>query len=354
MKFSLTEKEEKKLLALFAQHEKNVDYFIYLSHVLTDNPQLLDEKAQKEIKDKNDFEKKNLAFDQLEKLYKYDNDFIKDNIRWDTVLLNAEDFKANPYLKAINELTFKEEGWTLSRVNRKAYTLCPYQEEYAYGANYSIKMSLMIFKSDYIYPSISLYDTEWMSLNQHEIRTMEIPIQLARGKVLTLGLGLGYYAYMVSLKEEVKEVHIVEMDLELIKLFTKYLLPLFPHPEKIHIHKADAFYFIKDIKDKDYDFIFSDLWHNVADGYPAYLLLKKHFINFKYTQCSYWIENSILNYLRMLVIGVMKDEYYSNNSEFDELQEFIKDRLKDYEIKDSNNLDSLLNIKGLNYIFFDK
>ena len=96
------------------------------------------------------------------------------------------------------------------------------------------------------------------------------------------------------------------------------------------------------------------MWHNVADGVPSYLKLKKQFNNFKYTQCSYWIENSILNYLRMLVIGVMKDEYYSNNSEFDELQEFIKDRLKDYEIKDSNNLDSLLNLKGLNYIFFDK
>ena len=52
-------------------------------------------------------------------------------------------------------------------------------------------MGLMMFKSDYIYPSIRLYDTEWMSLNQHEIRTMEVPIQLAKGKVLTLGLGLG-------------------------------------------------------------------------------------------------------------------------------------------------------------------
>ena len=44
-----------------------------------------------------------------------------------------------------------------------------------------------------------------MSLNPYEIRTMENAIITARGKVLTLGLGLGYYAYMVHLKEEVKE-----------------------------------------------------------------------------------------------------------------------------------------------------
>ena len=353
MKFSLNEKEEKKLLSLFDQHEKNLDYYIYLSHIFNEKRQLLSFDELKKSANKNDFEIKNLAFDKLENLYKNDNSFIKNNIRWDTTVLSAQDYQANPYFMAIKDLTFKESGWTLTRLNNKAYTLLPYQEEYAYGSNYAIKMGLTMFKSDYIYPSLLLYDTEWMSLNQHEIRTMEVPIQLARGKVLTLGLGLGYYAYMVSLKEEVKEVHIVEMDLELIKVFNKYLLPLFPHPEKIHIHKADAFHFINDIKDKDYDFIFSDLWHNVSDGVSAYLKLKKHFYSFKYTTCTYWIEGSLLAYLRLLVIGIMKDECESNESEYDGLQLFIKDRLKDYGIKNTNDIDALLNLKGLNSAFFD-
>lgn len=349
MKFSLNELEEKKLLELFEQHESNVDYFLYLYRVLVDQPQLLLEVS----KGKTDFEDKNIAFDNLEKKYPITNDFVRKSIRWDTQMLSSEHYLVNPYLKALNNITFKEAGWTLTRVKCKAYTLCPYDEEYLYGPNYEVKMALGMFKSDYIYPSICLYDNEWMSLNQHEIRTMEIPIQLARGKVLTLGLGLGYYAYMVSLKEEVKEVHIVEMDLELIKLFNKYLLPLFPHPEKIHIHKADAFYFIKDIKDQDYDFIFSDLWHNVADGYPSYLLLKKKFYDFKYTKCTYWIENSITAYLRMLIIGVMKNEYYKNDVEYSETEQFIKDKLTNYSISGSNDIDSLLNNKGLNKIFFE-
>ena len=349
MKFSLKTNDEQKLLALFNQHAANIEYFLYLYKVIVDGKQFLKEANQ----DKSEFENKNLAFDNLEKEYPIKNDFVKKNIRWDTKLLTAKDFLANPYLKAINDLTFKEAGWLLTRQNRKAYSLCPYDEEYAYGANYSLKMALAMFKSDYIYPSICLYDTEWMSLNPHEIRTMETPILLARGKVLTLGLGLGYYAYMVSLKEEVQEVHIVEMDLELIKLFNKYLLPLFPHPEKIHIHKADAFYFIENIKDRDYDFIFSDLWHDVSDGVPSYLKLKKHFINFKYTQCFYWIENSIIAHLRMMVIDVMKCEYYHANDELDEFKKSIRDKLENYVIKDTNDIDSLLNLKGLNKIFFD-
>ena len=350
MKFALDEKNKKKLIALFDQHESNIGYFHYLYHIILDNKQYL---TPQEAVNKNDDEKKKYALDRLEKKNHTVNRFILENLRWDIKFLKAKDYRANPYLVALKDLTFKEAGWTLTREIRKAYTLCPYDEEYPYGGNYAIKIQLAMFEDDYIYPSIHLHNYEWMSLNQHEIRTMEVPIALAKGKVLTLGLGLGYYAYMVSLKEEVTEVHIVEMDLELINLFNKYLLPLFPHPEKIHIHKADAFYFIEGIKDKDYDFIFSDIWFDASDGAEAYLKLKKHFYNFKYTKCTYWIENAIITNLRMSVINVMKHEYYRSKESLDEFEQFIKDKLANYIIKDTNDIDSLLNLKGLNNLLFE-
>ena len=352
MKFSLKDTEEKKLLSLFNQQEANLDYIFALIDLFKINKSPLDKKTQERLADKSDYEKKEALFNKLETIYANKSDFVKKNIKWETVVLNADHFKNNPYLKVLNNLSFKEKGWMLSNEKKESYTLCPYDEEYAYGSNYSLKMALGMFSKDYIYPSLKLYDCEWMSLNQHEIRTMETPIALSKGKVLTLGLGLGYYAYMVSNKEEVKEVHVVEMDLELINLFNKYLLPLFPHKEKIHIHKADAFYFIESIKDKDYDFIFSDIWHNVSDGVLSYLKLKKKFNSFKYSKCTYWIEDSILSYLRLLVIGVIKDEYYSHENEYDDLQKYIKERLRDYEFKNSDDIDSLLCLKGLNNLFF--
>ena len=73
MKFSLNEKEEKKLLSLFDQHEKNLDYYIYLSHIFNEKRQLLSFDELKKSANKNDFEIKNLAFDKLENLYKNDN-----------------------------------------------------------------------------------------------------------------------------------------------------------------------------------------------------------------------------------------------------------------------------------------
>ena len=339
MKYSLNEKEEKALVALLDQHEKNIDYLLYLRDIVWEK----EIKANTE-ETQNEFEKRTSLFNNLEKEKPFPNSFVEKNILWDTQLLNADDFKINPYVKALNSLSFSENDWSLGYKTLKAYTLFPYQEEYHYAPNYLLKMGLAYFDKDYIYPSLSLFDREWMSLNPYEIRTMEIPIQLARGKVLTLGLGLGYFAFMAHLKENVKEIHIVEMDVELIKAFEKYLLPLFPHREKIHIHKADAFNFITNVKDKDYDFIFSDLWHDVSDGLPMYLKLKKHFNDFKYTTCTYWIEGSLITYLRLLIIGVIKDEYYSNKTKYDEIQLLIKSQLNDYMISNTYDIDSLLNI----------
>ena len=349
MTFDLNDIETKKLVSLIEQHEKNIDYLLYLRDIIWDKP--VADKTQ--IIGENQYQKRDYLFIEMEKSHPFPNAFVKKNIAWDSKLLRIQDYEANPYLNAIKNLTFNKEEWSLSHKALKAYSLFPYEEEYHYGPNYNIKMSLAYFDDDYIYPSISLYDNEWMSLNPYEIRTMENAIITARGKVLTLGLGLGYYAYMVHLKDEVKEVHIVEMDLELIKVFNEYLLPLFPHPEKIHIHKADAFYFIKDIKDKDYDFIFSDLWHDVSDGLSMYLKLKEYFNKFSYTQCHYWIEGAIITYLRMLVIGIIKDEYYQYDNDYDDLQRFIKNRLKEYIIKNSYDIDSLLSIKGLNQLLLN-
>ena len=347
MLFDLNESEKSKITALFAQHEKNIDYLLYLQPLIW-------QKACKnpaELKQDDPYKKRDFLFDSLENKHPVPNDFVKKNIKWDTKLLRAEDFETNPYLKKLRSISFNKDDWSLKNKKLEAYSLFPYEEEYHYASNYLLKMSLAFFDKDYIYPSISLYNNEWMSLNPYEIRTMETPIILARGKVLTLGLGLGYFAYMTHLKDEVKEVHIVEMDKGLIEVFEEYLLPLFEHPEKIHIHKADAFNYIENIKDKDYDFIFSDLWHDTSDGLPMYLKLKHIFSAFKYTQCTYWIESALVTHLRTLVIGIMRDEFYQNESEYNESQTLIKDRYKNYTIHNSYDLDGLLNIKGLSLLY---
>ena len=350
MRFPSDEKEIKKLVSLFAQHEKNIGYLETLSSIIWQNNGF----DLAIFKDKNTFEKRTLFADNLIKKYQIQDGFASKSIRWDTNLIDIREFLTNPYVEALKKVSFNEADWKLNSIIMKAYTLFPYEEEYHYGGDAILKMNLGFFDQDYSYPTLSLYDQEWMSLNPYEIRTMEIPIGVAKGKVLTLGLGLGYFAYMAHLKEDVKEVHIVEMDVDLIKTFNQYLLPLFPYPEKIHIHKADAFYFVKQIKDRDYDFIFADLWHDVSDGLPAYIKLKQAFKGYCSTKIHYWIEGSVVSYLRLLTIGVMKDEYYHLDNEYDGIQLTIKKSLEKIVIKNSYDLDSILNIQGLQNLFLIK
>ncbi len=88
-------------------------------------------------------------------------------------------------------------------------------------------------------------------------------------------------------------------------------------------------------------------WHDVSDGLPMYIKLLERFDKFTYTKRHYWIENSLIAYLRLLIIGVIKDEYYKNESDYDEIQLTIKKNLENYTLHNSYELDALLNIQGV-------
>ena len=67
-----------------------------------------------------------------------------------------------------------------------------------------------------------------MSLHPNEIETILPKAREARGRVLCLGLGMGYYLYHASLNPDVESVTAVERDPEINSWFTRSLLPLFP------------------------------------------------------------------------------------------------------------------------------
>jgi hypothetical protein len=154
------------------------------------------------------------------------------------------------------------------------------------------------FTNEFMFPAVLENDRIWMTITPNEIQTMKEPVEQAFGHVLTYGLGLGYYAYMVSEKTNVESVTIVEANEDVIRLFTQYVLPQFKHAQKIKIIKADAFeYAQKHMSKANYDFVFTDLWHDVSDGIDMYLKMKKYEKLTPNTVFTYWIEKSILCYL---------------------------------------------------------
>lgn len=157
------------------------------------------------------------------------------------------------------------------------------------------------FTEEFRFPAVLENGIEWMTVTPNEIETMKEPIANARGRVLTLGLGLGYFAFSASQKEDVESVTVIERDARVIELFNTYLLPQFPHREKIRVIEADAFAYFDSLSPHDFDSIFADLWHDQGDGLDMYLRLRRTEKQRKLRNVDFWIEPTLLSSLRHMV-----------------------------------------------------
>lgn len=154
------------------------------------------------------------------------------------------------------------------------------------------------FDQKFSYPAVLESNREWMLITPNEIETMKQTIADATGNVLTYGLGLGYFAYMVSEKETVSSVTIVEKDKDVIQLFRTYILPQFHHSEKITLICEDAFCFAEKLKNiNPYHYIFTDLWHDASDGVDLYLKMKTYEAPNSKCVYGYWIEKTLKLYI---------------------------------------------------------
>jgi len=218
------------------------------------------------------------------------NNYIKRSIK----LLDSNDYKNNEYYKNIKVDNIKYKKWELKNKSYNPYELFVY-DDFLYDNEYVIPR-LGFFNKRYHYLSVYNNNRLWMSITPNEINTMKEPVELANGNVLVIGLGLGYYQYMISLKENVQSITIVELDKDVIDLFKKIILPRFEFKDKIKIINDDGIEYLKKINDNDYDFIFIDIYHDVSDGLPIYKEILPYFKNFKNTKYHFWIEKTIKYY----------------------------------------------------------
>lgn len=81
------------------------------------------------------------------------------------------------------------------------------------------------FEEEFKFPTVSENNRIWMTITPNEIETMKEAVDKAFGSILTFGLGLDYYAYMVSEKDNVESVTVVETNDDVIHLFKEHILP---------------------------------------------------------------------------------------------------------------------------------
>ena len=211
--------------------------------------------------------------------------------------LKPNEYKENEYYKNIINPKIKQDNIEFKYEYYKPYKGFVFNdiEKDLEGRMYP---QVGFFEEHFRYPAILENGRIWMTVTPNEIETMKSPIEKAHGKVLTLGLGLGYYQYMISNKTNVDEIYIIDKNETIINLFKKYILPQFQNKDKIKIIHADAFEFLKnDMSKYNFNFVFSDLWHDVSDGVDMYLDIKNYEKLHPNINFEYWIEKSIKMYL---------------------------------------------------------
>ncbi len=152
------------------------------------------------------------------------------------------------------------------------------------------------FNRAFDFPAIREDGRVWMTVTPTEINTIQPAVQESRGRVLTYGLGLGYYAFHCLTKADVESVTVVEKNPAVIDVFTQHLLPFFPRQDKLHIVLADAFDYAANIMPHEaFDTVFTDLWFDVTDGIPLYKQMKA--LETPGPRYLYWIEKTLKFYI---------------------------------------------------------
>ena len=247
--------------------------------------------------------------------------FISDLIPY-TLEYKAEELKANPYYQHIKLPRTEIGRFRAVDMEMRKGEIFLDQEPVARG--YHRTDCIGVFDEGISYPCIFEGDMCWMSITPNEIITMEEDVDKATGNVLTIGLGLGYYTYMVHLKDDVSSVTVVERQPEVIEIFEKHILPQFEHPEKIHLVNRDAYEFLDTLEDGRFDYCYCDIWQNPAEGLEDYLHCKRLGNQFAKTAFSYWIEESFLGLLQTGMTKVLQVEWL--DADDSDLMEFLEYR----------------------------
>lgn len=234
------------------------------------------------------------------------NEYIRPYLK----CLDENTYNTNPYYCNVTPNEKKKGKWTLKYLTYKPYELFVCDDLKI--NKYKEFPNVGYFKNEFKYLAVLEDNHEWMLITPNEIETMKEPIKKAFGKVITFGLGLGYFAYMTSIKENVESVTIIEKDQNVIDLFKSEILPFFEYKNKIKIICADAFDVFKN-GINDYDYCFIDIWHDASDGVSLYAKFKKY----EKINCDviidYWVEKTLVSYIKWYVF-----------SHFDSLKKYDK------------------------------
>ncbi len=323
-----------KLQRLRETFDRNYKITNLYSRYLTSCPEAINSEMIDALTADGDITKEEALVALLSELFGIDFDngtenrrLIMDYITPSVRLLDRKKYENDRYYKNIRLTDIKDGDWEIRWETYAAYrgVIC---QDMIINDDHSEIPPLGFFTEEFRFPAVLEGGNEWMTLTPVDLDTSEEAIKAAKGRVITFGLGLGYYAYMVSEKEEVESITVVEKSPDVIKLFKSHILPQFPNRDKVKIIEADAFEYAENQMPKEnFDLAFVDTWRDASDGSPMYKKMKALEKLSPNTKFLYWIENFLISRLKAIKFEELWADSERESLSYGEFSEKLKNYL---------------------------
>lgn len=264
----------------------------------------------------------------------------------DSLFINKEEYINNPYLKNIDFKKCNQKGFSYETVTiEKGYLFNIDEIQDDKDKELKDYMILRAYRDDVEMPFLKQKDKEWMMASISEFRTNDPYAKMAHGKVLTFGLGIGYFVYMALLNEKVESITVIEREKDVIELFN-LIKDKFPN-KPIKIINGDAFNYFNEDFIKQFDFTYVDIYQNNEDGREIITKLLEQYLP-DFDTCKFWIENSCLSIIKTLIYIYYNDAYHNKKTKLDKSYQPLMNKVRKYldgidkEIDDVNTLKEMM------------
>lgn len=231
-----------------------------------------------------------------------------------SLFIQANTWKNTPYHKEISLEKIQTEHFTYSVepiLGNELFNLDTIQKD----PNKELRdwMKLRAFDQDTTAIYLLQDDMEWMLDAPSEAVTNDPYAKKAHGKVVTFGLGIGYFLYMASRNPSVTSITVIERSDDVIALFKEHILPQFPSEIEINIIQGDAFDCFNQDFLQNFDYCYVDIWQSSNDGL---FLIEGLLENYEpsFNDCDFWIEDSCFQVIWSLIYVHFDELYYSRNN----------------------------------------
>lgn len=267
-------------------------------------------QCQRHLKDqrKNAFLDKEVTFKNHEMVQKamakaQFHEFCGDQSTWPSLFYSVKNFKQNPYYKHVPlhpSSSHHIELSTMTFLPHRLFNLESVVDDPQQACNDS--MVLRALDEPLVTRVLHRKGILWMMNVPSETHTIDPIAQKVSGRVLTFGLGIGYFVYMAALNPKVTSITVVEKDPVVIEYFNEHLRKYFPQNKDIIIVNDDALKVMN--QPIHYDHLFVDTYQNETDGLWWWLRSCEK-LNLEDERLHFWIESSITSIMRVALVHVM-------------------------------------------------